>query len=108
MPTQVRQKGVERSYFFRQALIFAGLTCLTFQAGELAFHFSRNFRQALKICFRAIQFQLSFMTARVQACNTGCFFQNATAILGLGPDQFRYLALTDKRRRVCPGGCVCK
>lgn len=102
MPAQVRDQGVEGVDLFRQALVFAGLGGLALEAGELALDFSGDFRQALQIGLGAVQLQLGFVTARIEACNAGRFLKDTAAVLRLGADQFRNLTLAYESREFAP------
>ena len=63
MPAQMSDQGVQGMDLICQAFVLARLGCLAFQTSQLALNFGRDFRQALKIGFCTIQFQLRLMAA---------------------------------------------
>jgi hypothetical protein len=64
--------------------------------------------EALEVGFSRLQAGFCFVLARMQAGNSGGFFQNAAAVFRLRIDDFADLPLTDEGRRARAGGSVCK
>ncbi len=102
-PFQMGGEGFQRLDFLAQRLVFARLAGLAAQALQLALDLCGHFGEAFQIGLGGAQLQLGLMAAGVEPRNAGGFFQDAAAVLRLGGDQFRDLALPDKRGGVRAG-----
>ena len=105
-PAQVGHERVKRLDFVGQLAIPPRLGRLSLQAGELAFHFSRDFRKPLEVCFGPVELQFGLMPATVQPRDTGGFLKDPAAVLWFGADQFRDLSLPDQGGGVGASGGV--
>jgi hypothetical protein len=78
------------------------------QLGELIGQLFDHVINSRKIRFSAAQFQLSFMPPGIETRYPGRLFQNTTARLGFGINQFTDLALPNEGRRMGAGAGIGK
>ena len=96
------RQGLGLADMAREIFIARSLACLTFQAGQLSFHFADHIFQSRQIGFGGAQPELRFMAALVQTANAGGFLQNGAARQWLLGYQQADLALANKGGRTCP------
>src|SRR6185312_14240346 len=84
------------------------LSCLTLQILQLAFDFADHVVETSHIRFGGAQPKFGFMTALVQACNPGRFFQNGAPVERLLADEHADLALPHEGGGTGTGRCIGK
>ena len=98
-PAQVEQRRLGLAHVGRHLLVLDRLARLTLQRIDLLRQLPDHVFKPVEVCFRRLQPQLRLMTARMQAGDTGGFFQHAAALLGLRLDDFADAALMHEGRR---------
>ena len=83
--------------------VAARLARLTLEAVDLDVDLLEHVLDPQQIVLRALQPELRFVAARVEARDARRFFENEAARLRLGGDDLADLALTHQRRRARPG-----
>ena len=86
-----------------QVAIARGLARLLLQLAELAFQRDDDVVEAREIGFGGLQAQFGFMSAGMQAGDAGCFFEQRTAVGGLGVDDGTDAALAHQGGRMGTG-----
>ena len=102
---QLRKRFVTAD-FGSQAAVARRLPGLTAQAFDLSVDLLQDVFEANEIVLRALQPQLSFMTARMKPGNACGFLENEPARLRLGGNDLADLALANHRGRAGAGGRV--
>ena len=102
-PRDVVEQGFGAADLAREFLIAFGLARLTFEGIDLGAETAHQIAEACEIGFGLFEPEFSFMPARMEACNASCIFEDATAVFGLGVDDFADLALAYERWRTRAG-----
>ena len=105
---QMEQHRLRGANLLRYRPVAHGLACLTFQPVDLAGELTNHILEPHQVLLRGMQPQFGFVTAGMQARNTGRFFQHPPALLGLGLDDLADAPLVNHRRRARAGGGIGK
>ncbi|GAD60236.1 hypothetical protein MBEBAB_2486 [Brevundimonas abyssalis TAR-001] len=106
VPAHIEQGCLQRADLGGDLLVLLGLPRLALEAGEGGLQLAADVVQPLQICLGGAQAQLGLVSAGMQARHPARLLEDAAAVLGLGGDQLRDLALAHKGGRVGPGGGV--
>ena len=108
LPAQIIERGLDLADFGRDVAVADCLAGLALERVDLAGQLLDHVIDPEKVRFRGLEAQLSLVTARVQAGNSGGLFEDAAALLGLGLDDLADAALMDESGRTRAGRSVGK
>ncbi len=102
-PAQMEEQGFGAADLAGNIAVAHRLARLGLQRGDLPGQLTDHVLGPRQILLGSLEPQLGFMASRMEAGNTGCFFQHAAALIGAGLDDLADATLMHQRRRARPG-----